>query len=133
MIGLLGPPKGGVVFGGDWVKRRRTKFQGPVPTKRLWRVLKSAGYLVFMVKEHFTSQACSSCKTPGVKVEQHWRWVKNPRFYQRKKRPYVLCHGLVRCLTCGGMFCRDVNAANNIEEVVVAALAGKPRPAYLCS
>jgi hypothetical protein len=43
----------------------------------------------------------------------------------------IKCHGLVRCNSCDTLWNRDVNAANNIWKIAMAAIYDRPRPLYL--
>jgi transposase len=62
-----------------------------------------------------------------------FRYVKNPRYNPRnpRSRKLVLCHGLVRCVTCGMLWNRDANAAINMLRIATAAIHGERRPLYL--
>jgi hypothetical protein len=57
--------------------------------------------------------------------------VPNPRIWQRAKRPWVVCHGLLRCTECGVRWNRDVNGSRNIRMIGQAAMHGLPRPVHL--
>ena len=61
-----------------------------------------------------------------------FRWVENPRPYRRSTRPFVKCHGLLRCRSCRRLFCRDNNGSSNIWKILYNAVHDLPRPAYLC-
>ncbi|KAL1931590.1 hypothetical protein VTP01DRAFT_9733 [Rhizomucor pusillus] len=66
------------------VKKIKTHF-GPNP------VLKNLE--VYRIDEFKTSSFCATC---GAALE-NFKKVPDPRPYQRKKMPVVICHGLLRC------------------------------------
>ena len=68
---------------------------------------------VFIVDEYLTSTMCPVCKIGKCQL---FRTVSNPRPYQRKNRPYVLCWGLKRCdnINCGIVYNRDHLGSSNI-------------------
>ena len=44
----------------------------------------------------------------------------------------ILCHGLLKCETCCGVWNRDVNSTTKIYRIVKNAINGHERPKYLC-
>ncbi|KAJ2882423.1 hypothetical protein H4R27_003455 [Coemansia aciculifera] len=81
-----------VVNVGNW-SASMVKYQEPIRGKSWRAMLKRNGLLVFLVNEFRTSSVCPECNWPLEKFLS----VRNPRPFQRKKRPKVLCHGLLRC------------------------------------
>ena len=55
--------------------------------------------------------------------------AKNPKLY---KSGNILCHGLLKCKTCCGVWNRDINSATNIYRIAKNAINGSKRPKYLC-
>ncbi|KAJ2074947.1 hypothetical protein GGI03_005317 [Coemansia sp. RSA 2337] len=81
-----------VINMGNW-SASMVKYQEPIRGKSWRSMLKRYGLPVFLVNEFRTSCICPKCNSPLEKFLD----VDNPRPQQRKKRPRVLCHGLLRC------------------------------------
>ena len=56
------------------------------------------------------------------------KWDKNPKPY---KSGNILCHGLIKCQTCLGVWNRDVNSVTNIYRIAKNAINELERPKYL--
>ncbi|KAG1019887.1 hypothetical protein G6F26_009744 [Rhizopus arrhizus] len=86
-----------VLVFGDW-SAPNVKYQEQTRSKGLIRMLKKNGFVVYLINEYKTS---SHCPTYENELEK-FKIVPNPRPYQRKKKPDVLCNGLLRCksLSC---------------------------------
>ncbi|KAJ2182299.1 hypothetical protein GGF45_000962 [Coemansia sp. RSA 551] len=70
-----------------------TRFHEPIRGKGWRRLLKHAGFEVYLIDEHRTSSLCPNC-------EEHistFLDVPNPRPWMRPRRPIVKCHGLLAC------------------------------------
>ncbi|KAJ2266117.1 hypothetical protein EV176_005713 [Coemansia sp. RSA 451] len=68
-----------------------TRFHEPIRGKGWRRLLKHAGFEVYLIDEHRTSSLCPNC-------EEHittFLDVPNPRPWMRPRRPIVKCHGLL--------------------------------------
>jgi hypothetical protein len=84
------------------------------------RLLRNAVFKVYRIDEYrtlrkdCTSGHCPSC-TGGV---QFFLKVRDPRPFQRGRRPEVLCHGLLKCDSCPQMWNRDLLAVLNFRTVV---------------
>lgn len=83
--------KDAILVIGDW-SAPNTKFQDPTRNKGLITMLKKNGFSVYLINEFKTSSHCPTCEE---KLET-FKTVKNPRPYQRRNRPTVVCHGLLR-------------------------------------
>jgi hypothetical protein len=126
----FGKPKNCVIAWGDWNERGFRGYR---------RLLRKAGYSVFMVREFRTSLMCSECSHENAKCRK-FRRVKYPRPSKNRnanrnrqdRYAKVVCHGLLRCTTCKRLWNRDINAAINIWKTARNALDGNPRPPYLC-
>ncbi|KAG1290811.1 hypothetical protein G6F66_008331 [Rhizopus arrhizus] len=81
-----------VLVFGDW-SAPNVKYQEQTRSKGLIRMLKKNGFVVYLINEYKTS---SHCPTYENELEK-FKIVPNPRPYQRKKKPDVLCNGLLRC------------------------------------
>ncbi|KAG1039418.1 hypothetical protein G6F43_012505 [Rhizopus delemar] len=86
-----------VLVFGDW-SAPNVKYQEPTRSKGLIRMLKKNGFVVYLINEYKTSSHCPTCENELEK----FKTVPNPRPYQRKKKPEVLCNDLLRCksLSC---------------------------------
>ncbi|KAG0752776.1 hypothetical protein G6F24_013382 [Rhizopus arrhizus] len=80
-----------VLVFGDW-SAPNVKYQEPTRSKGLIRMLKKNGFVVYLINEYKTSSHCPTCENDLEK----FKTVPNPRPYQRKKKPDVLCNGLLR-------------------------------------
>ncbi|KAG1450890.1 hypothetical protein G6F57_016298 [Rhizopus arrhizus] len=80
-----------VLVFGDW-SAPNVKYQEPTRSKGLIRMLKKNGFVVYLINEYKTSSHCPTCENELEK----FKTVPNPRPYQRKKKPDVLCNGLLR-------------------------------------
>jgi len=126
----FGKPKKCVIAWGDWNERKYRGYR---------RLLRKAGYSVFLVNEFRTSLMCSECSHENGKLRK-FRRVKYPRpnKYRSANRnrfdryAKIVCHGLLRCTTCKRLWNRDINAPINIWKAARNALDGNPRPPYLC-
>ncbi|KAG1450438.1 hypothetical protein G6F46_008717 [Rhizopus delemar] len=79
-----------VLVFGDW-SASDVKYQESTRSKGLIRVLKKNGFVVYLINEYKTS---SHCPTYENELEK-FKTAPNPRPYQRKKKPDVLCNGLL--------------------------------------
>ncbi|KAG0739364.1 hypothetical protein G6F57_015275 [Rhizopus arrhizus] len=75
----------------DW-SAPNVKYQEPTRSKGLIRMLKKNGFVVYLINEYKTSSHCPTYEN----VLEKFKTVPNPRLYQRKKKPDVLCNGLLR-------------------------------------
>ncbi|KAJ2259546.1 hypothetical protein GGI01_003572 [Coemansia sp. RSA 376] len=61
---------------------------------RSWRTkFKKFGFPTYLFDEYRTSKICPKCDGELEK----FKWIRNPRPYQRQRNPRVLCHGLLQC------------------------------------
>ncbi|KAJ2040524.1 hypothetical protein GGI03_000888 [Coemansia sp. RSA 2337] len=96
---------------------------------RGWRTkFKQLGFSTYLFGEYCTSKICPKC---DGKLEK-FKWIRNPRPYQRQRNPRVLCHGLLQCeisryeRTNGDnetisepcVFNRDMAAVLNFQRIV---------------
>ncbi|KAJ2258268.1 hypothetical protein GGI13_000653 [Coemansia sp. RSA 455] len=64
---------------------------------RGWRTkFKKFGFPTYLFDEYRTSKICPNCDGELEK----FKWIRNPRPYQRQRTPRVLCHGLLQCQIC---------------------------------
>lgn len=129
----FGAPGDVVICIGDWSQRSHRRFHEPTKGKGFRTLFKKAGYQVFLVDEYRTSCRCSKCGANNntVGVCSKFKYVINPRPYNRRKRPMVLRHGLLQCGNCDTLWNRDVNSAVNIWRIASAAIYNRVRPEYL--
>ncbi|KAG1392031.1 hypothetical protein G6F60_012263 [Rhizopus arrhizus] len=80
-----------VLVFGDW-SAPNVKYQEPTRSKGLIRMLKKNVFVAYLINEYKTSSHCPTCENELEKFKP----VPNPRPYQRKKKPDVLCNGLLR-------------------------------------
>ncbi|KAJ2661865.1 hypothetical protein IW148_003232 [Coemansia sp. RSA 1199] len=77
---------------GDW-SAPMTKFHEPIRGKGWRRLLKRAGFEVYLIDEYLTSKLCPNCNERLSNTHK----VPNPRPWMRSKKPKVNCHGLLSC------------------------------------
>ncbi len=130
MVNLIkqkfGGPEHTVIAIGDFDQGSyHLKGKEPTKGKGMRKVLRRAGYLVFLVDEFRTSCICYNC---------HHR-LQNT-LYRESHRPKSLgqirlVHGHLSCNTvngCGCLWNRDVNGALNIRMLAHKAFNGEERP-----
>ncbi|KAJ1765720.1 hypothetical protein LPJ74_006242, partial [Coemansia sp. RSA 1843] len=81
-----------VLIIGDW-QATMVRFQEPIRDIGMLRMLRRQGFEVYKIDEFRTSTFCPGC---GGILRKCLR-VQNPRKKSRKKRPFVVCHGLLEC------------------------------------
>jgi hypothetical protein len=81
-----------VLLMGDWSANHQ-KYHEPIRGVGWRRLLRKAGFSVFLMDEFCTSRHCPAC---GHKSLETFLTVNNPRPYRREKTPEVTCHGLLR-------------------------------------
>jgi transposase len=102
----------------------------PIKGKSIRKLFRENGYELYLVDEFRTSCMCSICKTEiGIGRCEKFQIRENPKPY---KSGNILCHGLIKCQTCLGVWNRDVNGATNIYRIAKNAINGLERPKYLC-
>jgi hypothetical protein len=69
-----------------------TRCQEPVRGVGFRRLLKKHGSLMCLIDEFRTSQCCPSCENCSPTT---FKRISNPRLYQRRNNPEVICHGLL--------------------------------------
>ena len=125
-----GEPDDVVITIGDWEQRQGISF-GKEPTKGvgLRRVMRKAGYKVYLVDERMTSRRC--CKCHSGNNEFNFARRIDPRPWMKQKLQKVW--GLSRCKngSCRVVHNRDFNAASNIRDVALAVVGGRPRPEWI--
>ncbi|KAG1416609.1 hypothetical protein G6F59_009203 [Rhizopus arrhizus] len=80
-----------VLVFGDW-SAPNVKYQEPTRSKGLIRMLKKNGFVVYLINEYKTSSHCPTCENELEK----FKTIPSPPLYQRKKKPNVLCNGLLK-------------------------------------
>ncbi|KAJ1730046.1 hypothetical protein LPJ61_003227 [Coemansia biformis] len=79
---------------GDWSAPHR-RFQEPIRSKGMRKMLRCHGLPVYLLNEHKTSSICPKCCTGDL---EKFLEVDNPCKWRRHERPKVICHGLLRCM-----------------------------------
>jgi transposase len=126
----FGNPDKVVVGFGDWNEKGHRKGHEPLKGIGFHKMIRNAGYEVFLVNEHRTSKTCSNCsncENGGFECE-YFRKCNNPRPWKREE--VIDRHGLVICKACRTPWNRDVNASINIHNIMKSTIAGKGRPSY---
>ena len=113
---------------GDTGKKKQMKYKEATKGIGMRKIFRQNNYKVYLVDEFRTSCMCSICKTEIGRCEK-FQIRENPKPY---KSGNILCHGLLKCKTCCGVWNRDVNSATNIYRIAKNAINGLKRPKYLC-
>ncbi|KAJ2503475.1 hypothetical protein GGH96_000265 [Coemansia sp. RSA 1972] len=77
---------------GNW-SAPMTKFHEPIRGKGWRRLLKHAGFEVYLIDEYLTSKLCPNCNERLSNTHD----VPNPRPWRRRIQPKVKCHGILSC------------------------------------
>ena len=104
------------------------KYKEPTKGKGIRKIFRDNGYKLYLVDEFRTSCMCSICKDETGRCGK-FQIKENPKPY---KSGNILCHGLLKCKTCCGLWNRDVNGDTNIYRIAKNAINGLERPKYLC-
>jgi hypothetical protein len=80
-----------VLVFGDW-SAPNVKYQEPTKSKGLIRMLKKNGFVVYLINEYKTTSHYPNCENELEK----FKTMPSSRLYQQKKKPNVLCNGLLR-------------------------------------
>ena len=81
-----------VMVMGNW-SAPNTKFHEPIRGLGFRRLLKKAGFQVYLIDEFKTSRCCPTCEADSLRT---FKTVPNPRPFRRQRNPTVTCHGLLR-------------------------------------
>jgi hypothetical protein len=125
---IFGKPEETIVIFGDFEQKQHMKYKEPIKGKGMRTLFRQNNYKTYLVDEFRTSCMCSICKEEIGRCEK-FQIRKNPKPY---KSGNILCHGLIKCQTCLGVWNRDVNGATNIYRIAKNAINGLERPKYLC-
>ena len=117
-----------IICGGDFEQKQHMKYKEPIKGKGIRNIFRDNGYKLYLVDEFRTSCMCSICKTEIGRCEK-FQIRENPKPY---KSGNILCHGLLTCKKCSGVWNRDVNSATNIYRIAKNAINKLERPKYLC-
>lgn len=122
---LFGPPDRVVVTAGDY-SRRTTHMRGrrPVPCIGTRRMFRRRGYATLLVDEFRTSKCCSNCGC----VNEQFLSIPHPRYHNVDD---IMSWSILRCTSCGMIWNRDRNAANNIWRISRCEFDRVERPAHL--
>ena len=125
---IFGKPEEVIITIGDWEQKKQMKYKEATKGIGMRKLFRQNNYKVYLVDEFRTSCMCSICKTEFGRCEK-FQIRENPKPY---KSGNILCHGLLKCKTCCGVWNRDVNSATNIYRIAKNAINGLERPKYLC-
>lgn len=125
---IFGKPEEVIITIGDWEQKKQMKYKEATKGIGMRKLFRQNNYKVYLVDEFRTSCMCSICKDETGKCEK-FQVRENPKPY---KSGNILCHGLLTCKKCSGVWNRDVNSATNIYRIAKNAINGLERPKYLC-
>ena len=125
---IFGKPDEIVITIGDWEQKKQMKYKEATKGIGMRKLFRQNNYKVYLVDEFRTSCMCSICKEEIGRCEK-FQIRENPKPY---KSGNILCHGLLTCKKCSGVWNRDVNSATNIYRIAKNAINGLERPNYLC-
>jgi transposase len=125
---IFGKPEEVIIAIGDWEQKKQMKYKEASKGVGMRKLFRQNNYKVYLVDEFRTSCMCSICKEETGRCEK-FQVRENPKPY---KSGNILCHGLLTCKKCSGVWNRDVNSATNIYRIAKNAINGIERPKYLC-
>jgi hypothetical protein len=125
---IFGKPEEVIITIGDWEQKKQMKYKEATKGIGMRKLFRQNNYKVYLVDEFRTSCMCSICKDETGRCEK-FQIIENPKPY---KSGNILCHGLLTCKKCSGVWNRDVNSATNIYRIAKNAINGLERPKYLC-
>jgi hypothetical protein len=125
---IFGKPEEVIITIGDWEQKKQMKYKEATKGIGMRKLFRQNNYKVYLVDEFRTSCMCSICKEKTGRCEK-FQIRENPKPY---KSGNILCHGLLTCKKCSGVWNRDVNSATNIYRIAKNAINGLERPKYLC-
>jgi hypothetical protein len=125
---IFGKPEETIITIGDWEQKKQMKYKETTKGIEMRKLFRQNNYKVYLVDEFRTSCMCSICKEETGRCEK-FQIRENPKPY---KSGNILCHGLLTCKKCSGVWNRDVNSATNIYRIAKNAINGLERPKYLC-
>ena len=125
---IFGKPEEVIITIGDWEQKKQMKYKEATKGIGMRKLFRQNNYKVYLVDEFRTSCMCSICKDETGRCEK-FQIRENPKPY---KSGNILCHGLLTCKKCSGVWNRDVNSATNIYRIAKNAINGLERPKYLC-
>lgn len=105
-----------VIVFGDYERKAGHKGSKSSMGVKLLRLLRKAGYEVYIMNESYTSVKCSNCKNVNAECynfesSQRKKWVD---LKHMKNPPSGMVHSLLKCGLCSTIFQRDINGSNNI-------------------
>jgi len=125
---IFGKPEEVIITIGDWEQKKQMKYKEATKGVGMRKLFRQNNYKVYLVDEFRTSCMCSICKEETGRCEK-FQIRENPKPY---KSGNILCHGLLTCKKCSGVWNRDVNSATNIYRIAKNAINELERPKYLC-
>jgi hypothetical protein len=125
---IFGKPEEVIITIGDWEQKKQMKYKEATRGIGMRKLFRQNNYKVYLVDEFRTSCMCSICKEETGRCEK-FQIRENPKPY---KSGNILCHGLLTCKKCSGVWNRDINSATNIYRIAKNAINGLERPKYLC-
>ena len=125
---IFGKPEEAIIAIGDWEQKKQMKYKEATKGIGMRKLFRQNNYKVYLVDEFRTSCMCSICKDETGRCEK-FQVRENPKPYKSEN---ILCHGLLTCKKCSGVWNRDVNSATNIYRIAKNAINGIERPKYLC-
>ncbi|KAJ2865608.1 hypothetical protein GGH94_002125 [Coemansia aciculifera] len=84
-----------VMVCGNW-SAPMARFHSPIRGRGWRKKFKKFGFRTYLFDEFRTSKTCPSCHGDLA----NFKWIENPRPYQRWQRRQTLCHGLLQCSNC---------------------------------
>ena len=103
----------------------------PACWKGLIRYLKKAGFKVLRIEEYHSSKLCCNCRKFDKENKSNCNWFKCQRSYGKQKGKSLPVYSLFKCVCCGSIKQRDLNAVVNMYENGIQQLHGVFMPEFV--
>ena len=97
----------------------------PACWKGMIRYLKKDGFNILRIEEYHSSKLCCNCKKFNEDKVSNENWLKCRRTYGKQKGKMLPVFALYKCVCCGSIKQRDVNAVVNMYENGIEQLHGR--------
>jgi transposase len=113
------------LFVGDVSISTHLKGNRPANWKGMIRYLKKDGFKILRIEEYHSSKLCCNCKKFNEDKVSNENWLKCRRTYGKQKGKMLPVFALYKCVCCGSIKQRDVNAVVNMYENGIEQLHGR--------
>ena len=120
----IGKPKETVIVFGDWSEKETAKNNEPTICKRTKKILKRAGYKIYLIDEYCTSKYCNKCE----KVLENYFDEEGKLIWGLKCCKNMKCKPPKTESNIVRIHNRDINATMNMLKIVKELIKNNKRP-----